>query len=263
MKSVANEINTDLLFNNPQKFVVENQNVIEIIVKRYIKSGYLLLNNKNEMIQHINLRLLDGVIVKMQMQYDSKYFVSTYFACIVNNLCKEYLNIQKKDDGNVDYEEFAKNKASKSNPKYHLFVEEEVKQLDFIFRLYHNKKEKLIAALKIKYKLDVSINDIAKVQTSLGLKTTSAPLELSNIEVAEKTEGELFNYYAPYFEKSNGKQVSGDSLKRWTYQKIDEIISLLNQNGDKAYDLETLGILFEQYLIKNSNSYQNFIYMSS
>lgn len=253
-----NEINIDLLLNNPQKFVVENQKVVEIIVKRYIKSGYILINNKDEMIQHINLRLLDGVISKMQMQYNPDFFVSTYFSCIVNNLCKEFLNIQKKDDKNIHYEEFAKHKESKSNPNYHLLVEEEIRRLDFIISLYHQKKDKLLTALKIKFKLDISSDDITQLQKSGTLNSNSVPLNLSNAELAGKTESELFSYYATYFDTSGGKHVSGDSLKRWTYQKIEEIIGLLNGKTNKSfYDMETLGILFEKYLEKKSNSAKN------
>ncbi|MGE5457886.1 MAG: hypothetical protein ACM3RX_05990 [Methanococcaceae archaeon] len=256
MKNVPNEINADLLLNNPQKFVVENQKVIEIIVGRYVKAGYISFYNKDEMIQHINLRLLDGVISKMQIQYNPTYFVSTYFASVVNNLCKEFLNIQRKEDENVNFEDFAKNKASKSNPNYSLIIDEEIDRLDMIFRLYRHKKEKLFTSLKIKFKIEITRDDIARLQKEADFD--SDHLEFSHSFMDDKTESELFNYYAPIFEKSNGKPVSGDSLKRWTYQKIEEVIDLLNgRENKKLYDIETLSILFEKYAQKKSNSGQN------
>lgn len=249
LPGIPNEINQDLLFNDPQKFVVKNQYAVEIIVNRYVKSGFIHINDKNEVIQHINLRLLDGVISKMQAQYDPGYFVSTYFATIVNNLCKEFLNLNKKNDANVNFEEFAKNKQSKSNPNNPLIIDEEIKRLDFIFRMYNQKKAKLLAALKIKYKLDITGKDLAELQ-NFG----AAPLLLSTAELADMTESALFDYFAPYFDKSSGKQTSGNALKRWTYQKIEEIINLLNGNANSSYDLETLGTLYEKYLDKKSNS---------
>jgi hypothetical protein len=253
LKSVPNEINHDLLFNDPQKFVVKNQYAVEIIVDRYVKLGYIHIKNKNEVIQHINLRLLDGVISKMQAQYDPSYFVSTYFATIVNNLCKEFLNLNKKNDANIRFEDFAKQKESKSNPNNLLIIDEEIKRLEFIFGMYNKKKVKLLTALKIKLRLDIKGEDLAQLDNSDAI-----PLLHSNAVLADMTESALFEYFAPYFDKSSGKQISGNTLKRWTYQKIEEIIYLLNENTQSTYNLETLGTLYEKYLENKSNSSGNF-----
>lgn len=238
----SNEKNKELLLSNPQKFVVENQHVLEIIVRRYIKSGYVLLNDKNEIIQHINVRLLDGVITKMQKQYNPSFFVSTYFACVVNNLCKEFLNVKKKDHDNIRYEDYAKHKSDFNDPSSAVIINEEIERLDLIFRMYHQKKEKLIRALKIKYKIELTEEVLVENVAT-------------NHNLASMTDTELFKYYSGWISKFDNKPISGDSLKRWTYAKIEEIMNLLNGNKKKSsYDMETLGILFEKYLNKKSNS---------
>jgi hypothetical protein len=118
--------------------------------------------------------------------------------------------------------------------------------------MYNQKKAKLLGALKIKYKLEITGQDLAELQNS-----DSVPLLHSNAALADMTESALFDYFAPYFDKSSGKQTSGNTLKRWTYQKIEEIINLLNENTQSTYDLETLGTLYEKYLENKSNSSGN------
>lgn len=70
-----NNQNIKILFNNTKKFVVQNQNVIEIISNCYVKYGLIDKTEQMDMIQYINMRLLESVLAKMQKQCERKYYM--------------------------------------------------------------------------------------------------------------------------------------------------------------------------------------------
>jgi len=258
-----NERNYDLLLNNPKKFIVENQKVIQIIINRYHRFGFIPANEKNELLQYINLRLLDGILQKMKLQYNPQYFVSTYFATVVNNLCKEYLNQRSKDNKFIDIDQLPKEKIESSNENCNLLIDEEIERLERIFRLFHSKKPKVILALKIKFRITIEPIDLCTFLSIDKLQAEELLIDIRNNLILLNKETDFFDYFANLSNKFNPKKLTGDSLRHWTYTKIREIIDMLNQNGrESAYDMETFGTLFEKFTEKISKVEQEFIYIS-
>ena len=70
-----NNQNIKILFNNTKKFVVQNQNVIEIISNCYVKYEFIDKTEQMDMIQYVNMRLLESVLAKMQKQCERKYYM--------------------------------------------------------------------------------------------------------------------------------------------------------------------------------------------
>ncbi len=254
MEKNGNEKNIELLLHAPEKYILENQKVIEIIVSRYQRGGYFAAGDKNEVVQYINLRLLDGVLHKMREQYNQEYFLSTYFAAIVNNLCKEYLVKSKNEKLGISYEEYAGGQKTFDNSSYQTLLNDEIDRLEAIFRMYHKKRLKLYLSLKLFFRIPISPEELKDLRKQILRQTPTEPPDLNPKILALKTDAQLFELFAKYAEDPEDVKKAGEALKRWIYVKIHEIIDLLNGTDNRSnYDIETLGILFAEYAAKKSN----------
>lgn len=238
----------DLLFNNPNQFLLENQYVIKIIVARFIRYGFVYSDERDELIQFINARLLHGILRKMKEQYNPSFCVSTYFATEINNLRKEFLNKYKKNNNLISIEDFSSPEQHLSEEQLKLLINEEIERLEIILRLYHSKKKKVILALKIKYHITIEVEDISDL-SNMPVDELEKIFMMDNNQLWQfKTENQIFDYYAGLIGKFNEKKLMGELFKHWTYTKINEIIQLLNKDGkESSYDQETFGMLFEKY----------------
>lgn len=247
-----NDKDIELLFNKPDEFIEEKQTTISIIANRYIKFGYIRRNEKPEIIQHINLRLLDGILEKMKLQYDKKFMLSTYFSTIVNNLCKEFLNIKLKEQRVIPLDQVINEHLKNVPNNSQMLINEEIQRLERIFRLYHRKRNKLQVALKIKYKIPIIDGDFSEFFDIRDIALEKVRMRLENIFLESKNEVELFNSIIGIYNEFNEKQINGESYRHWAYLKINEIIDLLNNGRESSYDLETFGLLFQKYIEKMS-----------
>ena len=257
-----NDRHIDLLYNKPHEFINENQSTISIILNRYIKLGYIKREDKAEAIQFINYRLLDGILEKIKQNYDKTYHLSTYFSAVVNNLCKEFLNNNLKENRTIPLEQITDKEKIFTSEKAQILIDEEIDRLEIILRLFHNKRNKVIVALKIKYRIPIIDDEFKWFLNISDSFTEEISARIKKLLIDSKNEVEMFNKFSEIYNELNEKQITGESLRHWSYLKINEIIELLNDNGKESlYNLETFGVLFEKYSRKLSFQERNFIYI--
>jgi len=250
---MSNETDLQLLMNNPGEYVAGKQNVIDVVVSRYIRYGFIPAAEKDDAIQFINLNLLDGIIQKMQWQYNPEFFLSTYLAAIINNLCKEYVVKLRKEKLTVSYDDYSSSNVSFDDASYGILLEEELNRLEMILKLYNRKRSRLILSLKLYFRMPILPGELeAYAKENYPERTPFLP-ETDPAKLSNLTDTALFEVYGQFLDGSDDPRKAGANLKRWVYFKMAEIVDLLNgENHGGGYQAETFQILFEKFCQEKS-----------
>lgn len=245
-----------LLQKDPPKLVEELQFLIISVVNKFVKSKAFTFENKEDIIQAINEQLLTDKIYKIQKHYNSTTKLTTYFTSTVINLCYDIIKMNSKRI-DIDYFDENINNYTENCPNQHiiLVLKEEVKKLEKILLLFGKKRIKLLLFLKVNYEIKISIEDLVNFDSSFS-EISDYSIEQINSKIPKKNKYEII---AEVLKSFSDEISSADSLRKWTDEKIKEIILLLNGKPPIAsYDSETLGILVEKYFeTKNYELYEN------
>jgi len=249
MTNNDNEI--ELLKSNPNALIVKYQDIIKIIVNKFISSGSINFSDKEEFFQIINERLLLSS-KRIKKQYKGISLLKTYYSTIIRNICLEEINKRKRYNFSEletsNYIELSENAIYED-----FYLNYEFDRLSKILDMYNSKTPKLVLCLKIIYRLPVEVNDFKKYCLKLKVDKINELIEVVN-PVKIISEFELFQILTPYINKCDNQNNQPDALRRWTKRKIDEIIELMNGDPPRAnYDKETLQILIEKFYSKKMN----------
>jgi hypothetical protein len=237
-----NDYYIQLLKQDPNQLIVELQDLIDIIILQFVRSGSFNSSEKTEIKQNINFELLNK-ISKIQTQYQGKSLLTTYFSVIIKNLCNEMLR-NKKNVASTTTESITI--AEEPVNLYSMIFEEEIIRLNKIINLYPKQKFKMILCLKLKYKMKFEFQDFNNALKEFTL------IEFENFEKSidsyfECNDNIIFEKLISIFNLYENKDNSPDSLRKWITEKINELIDILNGNPPTSkYDKETLQILFEK-----------------
>lgn len=245
-----NDQEITLLTSDPKALIVKYQCIIEIIVSKFIKSGSILLSDKDEFVQVINERLLLSS-EKIKNQYKGASLLKTYFSTIIRNICLEEIN-KKNRYSFTDIESVNQVIVSDSSSNEEFYLNDEFDRLSKIIKMYNTKAPKLILCSKLIYRIRITISDFKKY--CIKFKDDKIKMLIGAIDQTKNIpEFELFQIITPYVNKCDNQINKPDALRKWLKRKMDEIIELMNGNPPRAnYDKETLQILFEKYFSKKS-----------
>lgn len=241
-----NENDISLLYEKPTDLIKKYQKTIEIIVKKSIKKGLFRAEDIDEIIQTINEKLLVERIKRMQFQYNHASSFATYFSKVVQNLCLEIYRKNKQFKNNTE-NDADDQPVSDEEWDYltNLFIQDELKRLESIFKLYCKSRPKVELCLKLIFRLDVTTEDILKYCPECpDCNITEILSKLNNNEL---TDNEIYEIVTPIFNKCEKKNNSVDAIRKWTSLKREEIITILNSDASAKYDKETLEILLSKY----------------
>ncbi len=244
-----------LLKSNPNQLIVELQDLIKIIVSRFIKTRQIKYAELEEFKQQINIALFKKIPI-IQEQYQGKSFLRTYMSVIIRNICNEILrNKNSPDYLFVENYLFFEKGYEDIDP---LILKEESLRLKKIIELFFIKKDKLVLCLKLKFKMRVDFEDLKKINSNITQVEYEKFLEFINF-CSECPDNVIFAQLSTILNKYDNKVNSSDSLRKWTTDKINEIIKILNGNPPTSnYDKETFQILFEKsYFNENINQNKN------
>lgn len=245
---LRNQKEIELLHSNPGELIVLYQDIVSIIVDKFVSSGSINISDRDEFIQIVNERLLLSA-EKIKTQYKGISMLKTYFSSIIRNICLEELN-KKRRQKFVDIE--AEHKIPDTPYNDESYLQNEYDRLDKIFLLYHKKAPKLIFCLKVIYRLKVRITDFTRYCLKFSNKSIKELIEKVH-PVHMTPEFELFEILTPYINKCDNQINKPDALRRWVKRKIDEITELMNGNPKRAnYDKEAIQILIEKYYSKEN-----------
>lgn len=249
-----NEYDIRLLFNDPNTFVEEHQKTIQYVVNKFVYSGFFSYNDRDEIVQYINEKLLSEKIGKMQKQYSANYFVVTYLSKIVYNLCLEYSRKRRTAVREDTYHDITQLDISNNEDlSSNVMIDDESRRLDTILQLYHKNRKRIEVFLRIFFRIGVDYEELRQLYPNAAEPEINKVLQICNpvSDHDNKTDKELYETLTAFINKYENKQNTSDALRKWINAKITEIIDLLNGKPKTAnYDKETLKILF-QFKFKN------------
>jgi hypothetical protein len=255
MSTGINQRDIDLLHHNPNLLILELQDLIDIIIYKFVKSRKFNNDEHQDIKQQINIALLNKV-ENIQKQYQGKSLLRTYFNVIIRNICNDILRHTKKSMYLYDENELKAEEGYEGIDP--LILEEEMMRLRKIVDLYYSQKYKLVLCLKLKYKLAISNEDFKNVHKNINRKEINKFMDFIE-PYSECTDQKIFEGLTYVLNKFEHKRNTPDSLRKWIFDKINEIIDILNGDPPTSnYDKETLQILFEkcyykEYTIKPGN----------
>lgn len=243
----GNALDVYLLNHDPHKLLEHYQPTIEIIVKKYIARGLFRPQEKDDVVQTINEKLLSGKIAKIQNLYNHTCYLSTYFSKIVSNLCLEIKRRHKTvpyalslDEVEPGYQDERADNA--------LMIRDELNRFDRVLRMYYRSRPKLTLCLKLIFHIPLTETDIRDYYPDCPVEDQQLLTERFGHDRVQATEKEVYAAVTPLFNQCEQKRNSPDALRKWLNARIDEVITLLNAGGAGAnYDKPALKLLVEQY----------------
>jgi hypothetical protein len=250
LESDANQEDMYLLYNAPERLLDKYQYFIEFIVESYVKSGYIWPEEKKDVIQNINAKLWQDGITKMQEKYDRRTLVKTYLGVVLKGYCNnEYRRLNTKAQAlNQKSKPLRSWYKTSENMNFSLYIEQEKKFLEKLLLLFGKSAAKLKLCLKLYYYIPICSEDILNYHPEVAPALLHEALYKLHQDFVQKELKELFGVIVTIVNDKEKKDIAADSLRRWTKDKIDELIELINgQPPRRFYDEETLGTLLHYY----------------
>jgi RNA polymerase sigma factor (sigma-70 family) len=243
----------DLLYKDPDKLIEKYQSTIDIIINKYIKSGYINFAYKDDLKQDVNEELILK-IPKIVVQYNSKYSLSTYISAIIRNICLEKIRkiqtFAKKAETELVIDQITYNSAPGN-----LAITDELERLKLILMLFGKQKAKLELCLKLVFRVPVNEEDIYNYMVNSSLGDLQDKITILNNEHS-LTDNQLYNIITDIFNEQENKSNHPDAIRKWIKFKIDEVIYLMNGNPKRAqYDKESFKHLVELFYNKKDEKY--------
>ncbi len=235
----------ELLRNDPQGLILHYQPMISIIVRIYVGSGMFLPEEIDDVRQTVNEHLLRK-IPQIQRQYNGTAFVRTYVSAIVRNICRKVRRAKRRIPVHVPLED----PPDTDNQSNKYSIEYARRLLQTILKLYNhrNRLPKVLLCLKLRFRIALNANDILSWFPSCPESDLSMMLEQFGGEYGDMLESEVYAKFSPVLNKAEGKDLRGDSIRKWIQARINEILELLNGTPKRAsFDEDTLKILIEDF----------------
>lgn len=239
------------LRKKPRTLLSHYQSIIEVVVARFISRGYFSKEEREELIQEVNLQLLEKKLQKIQEHYNGSVYLRTYFSKVVYNTCLEIARQKKRRPELVDAT-VLQNKASRELNAYEqTLIKDEMLRFEAILKGVRKQRAKLELCLKLLVRIILKTIDI---QWYVAPKTN---VEINIIkrhffqQYDSLTDTEIFSLVIQLFNKLEGKQNDGDSLRRWVMNQIDRMIKILNGDPPMSkHSRDSIKVLMRLYFEK-------------
>lgn len=237
----------NILNEHPQTVVLIYRKCIEKFI--YYKHGKL--DEREDILQEVITRLMEDKIHKIRERYDfnlKKFSTFTsYLMVTVRNIYIDIIrerNIRPLTAGELQPIDNLFTGEKSEDMMNRLLIEEELLKLQTIMKLYYKSRPKLELCLKLKYRIPVGKEDTA--QCFPGCRPEEIETLTRNFKlVKDKT---MFEEIIRIFNTYEDKQSKSDTVRKWIFVKIDEIISHLNRtHGGNVYDRKNVGELVSLY----------------
>jgi hypothetical protein len=245
MMDLSNGNGRELFFNDSSVFISEAQHIIDIIAYKFVKSKSFTFSELSDIKQTIAEELLKKK-TKILTQYQGKAQFSTYLSVVIQNICREILRRKRPVFDSVPETMQWEDKSSVS-PENEVIINQEVIKLKHAIALYYRQKSKLELCLKLRFRIPLHYSDLQNVSPDFSPEEFSC--FLTDIgDYLESSDKKIYAVLIPVLNKSEGKENTADSIRKWTTLKIFELIDFLNGDPPASnYNEETLQILFEKY----------------
>ena len=245
MSRNGNQQDVKLLREQPRELIIEYQDIIQIIVKKYIISNMFHASDFEDIVQAVNEDLLSKA-ERIRDQYNGIALLKTYFSAIVRNSCLKIYDKKKREirvsplsDEDPIIEETA---------TMNLAIEYDLERLKRIFKYYHKKRDKVILCVKLYFRLRMNKEDVMACFPACSEEDALAFLGHFGTHYEKIDSKDVYQIVTPLLNKYEGKNNTVDAVRNWSEVRIREIIQILNGNkSESSYDKESLKILAEKY----------------
>jgi hypothetical protein len=234
-----------ILQTDPKGLVLAYQDMVETIVRKYIRSGMFTVESFSDAVQTVNTELLERM-PSVQKHYNGSSLVRTYVSAVIRNICLR-MHMKKMYARPSDAPPI-NNSLEMIDEVDRFSIDQARKVYRAIMQQFGKDLPKLIICLKLKYQIRIQREDIIRWYPGCSPVLMSQILDRFGSDYASMTERESYEFATPIFNAAKNKSNTPDALRKWTTDKITEIVSLLNGSlPPAAFDDQTLRILVEDY----------------
>jgi RNA polymerase sigma factor (sigma-70 family) len=243
MEDTRNATDISLLRTDPHGLILRHQETIRIIAKIYIDSGMFHPAELEDVVQHVNVRLLEKMRV-IESNFDGSCLFRTYLSQIIRNAC---LNLYESETRQPQlYRLEGEGIAHREDPNRKLLVEHDIRVLTAILDQFNTQRSKLFLCLKLYYRIPIRRQDVLDWWPQCPPEHLHYLLSTFGHDFGDSPLNEIYQRVQPLLSEREKRSIPVDSLRRWVDERINQIIHLLNGSPpDAAYDRKTLGILLE------------------
>lgn len=217
--------------------------ITDIIVKKYIKAGFIAPENYEDTKQTI----IEKYIAKRQRiesLYDNRAKPETYISAVLYKMMLEILR-----SGNTKEKHFAEYESTilKGNndraitPEEKLIIENEKQYLEKVLISFGAETPKVRLFCKMFFRIKPSVDDVEQYTRQ---HANNEYIKLTNIKGTEHDK-EIFDKLCTLCNAIENKTNKPDAVRMYVNKTVDKIIARLNQNRQTNYNEESLSLLFD------------------
>jgi RNA polymerase sigma factor (sigma-70 family) len=246
--------NIELLFRDASEYLERNQSVVRCIAMKFKGSGLFTGCQIDDVVQHVNERMLTDVLEKMKSQYRPLCRLQTYFSKIVRNLCLEYAEICNKRNLQERKVDFSRAQiGTQETTSAEVAFAEIFKQLEALMKLYGSRRFRIELFFKISLRLGITEDDVLRCYPTCS-KTMLNKFRSSFYHTSARhitKDSELYARLIPLVNELEGTGSTADALRKCVNRKFDEIADILNVSPiNAALTRETVKLLLEKYYLE-------------
>ncbi len=237
----------NLLINHPRTVVMMYRKYIE----RFIFYKHGSQDEREDVFQEVITRLIEDKIYKIREKYDfkTKNFstFTSYLLVTVRNIYIDIIrerNIRPLTAGELEPADNLFDGDKNGDMMNKLLIDEELLKLRTIIKMYYRIRPKLELCLKLKYRIPVEKDDTRSCFPNCS-RTDEETLTRDFKRVKDKT---MFENVVGVFNLHEGRHSQSDTIRKWVFVKIDEIVSHLNRTHNAVvYNRKNVGELVLLY----------------
>jgi RNA polymerase sigma factor (sigma-70 family) len=239
-----NEEDRHLLQVSPQTLVVRHQPVIRQVVRHFMRRGAFTLHDEDDLVQELSVKLLEKT-PKMQAEFKGRATVRTYLAAVIRNIC---LDTMRKDRHAIRTEPFVECAVDAAEDPYaRALIEEEKARFQAILLQYAASRPRVILCLKLRFRIALTPSDLRNIDPQCTDEDIREFLAAFPDPYERLTDQEIYKRITPLLNRIEGKATTIDAFRKWSHNRLTEIISLLNGTPPTGkHTEETLGLLLEE-----------------
>ncbi len=242
-----NQADLTLFYRDPHGFLLQYQDTLRIIVKVYIQCGMFRARDLEDILQTLNEALLRR-LPTIQARFKGSTFLSTYMAAVVRNVCIDLFHAGKRAPNVFPLDEAISHPRPDVTSLYD--IEHSRRVFRAILKQFDYKLElpRLLFCLKLRYRIPIERADVLAWYPACSNKELTGRLKTLEGNYDNLTNKEISEIITPLLNRADGRSNTPEAIRRWTKERIDHIIELLNGSPPTAsFDEETLEILVEDY----------------
>jgi RNA polymerase sigma factor (sigma-70 family) len=241
--STVSDPDFELFRNDPHALLLSVQGLVGSIVRIYIESGMFPLSEKADIVQSVNLELLER-IPAIRENYNGSALLRTYLTAIVRNICLRLAQRAAQRRRRIQTVPDDLEDPSMQVDRY------SIEQVRVIFRAvvrqFGEQSPKLVICLKLRYRQPLYRPDIVDWWPNCRKRDLNKILAIFGGNYEKLTDKQVYTRATPMFNVVEGRINGEDALRKWTAEKIDEILGILNTTyPEAAFGEDVLGLLFE------------------